>query len=442
MKSYSTRTKLIFQQIGNSSIYKAFSIIINFFLVPLSISYLGSEQYGLWLTIFSFIGWFSFFDFGIGNGLRNKLASSMAIKDVSLSKAYVSTAYFGITSIILFVLLLSIIPFYLIPWDTIFNYKNNNQSIGQVISVVFIIFSVNLVLKMITSIYYADQNSSMSGLIQLLGQIIIVIGIYIALQISTASLLLYASIVLGSQMLVLLLVTIIAFCGRYRLIRPSIKAFDKNLLNDILSLGGKFFLMQITYIIIISTDNFIINYFLGAQEVTIFNIAFKYFMIATMGMSIITEPYWSAFTNAAAQGDIEWIKESVKNLLKISIFMSFAIIFMVFSANIFYELWIGKEIIIPFELTILIGCTTILQVFVQVFIIFINGYGKLKVQLYLGVLLAIINIFLSVLFISYYDFGVISVVIATLITRVVELLVYQKQVFMIINEKAYGIWNQ
>ncbi len=38
--------------------------------VPLTIGYLGSERYGLWITISSVVAMINFADLGIGNGPR------------------------------------------------------------------------------------------------------------------------------------------------------------------------------------------------------------------------------------------------------------------------------------------------------------------------------------------------------------------------------------
>jgi len=438
----SDKTLVILKQIAKSSIYKVCSIALTFFLVPLSIAYLGSEKYGLWLTIFSFIGWFSFFDFGIGNGLRNKLTVALSSNDIPLAKAYVSTAYFSMVFIICSLIAIFIIPFYLIPWESIFNYTNNDESINQLLAIIYLVFSLNLILRMITTIYYADQKSSVSGLIQMTGQIIIFISIYIAMKFSSSSLILYGSIVIGSQMLVLIIASFVSFFGKYSHIRPSIKAFEKKYLKDILSLGGKFFLIQIVAILVFSTDNFIINYYLGAEQVTIYNIAFKYFMFVTMAMTIILEPYWSAFTSATAKNDNAWIKKSIRNLLKISIFASLVVIIMIFIADEAYLRWVGEDIKVPFLLTILIGINTIIQVFMQPIIMYINGVGKLKLQMYNGIFAAVLNIPLSILLAVKYDLGVSGVILATILVRLSGLFIYPIQVYKLINNKSSGIWNQ
>lgn len=436
----SERTRAIIKQIGFSSVYKALSMAISFFLVPLSISYLGSEKYGLWLTIFSFIGWFSFFDFGIGNGLRNRLTKALSLNDMKLAKALVSTAYFSMFFVVSVLIILFIGPFYFVPWESIFNYTGD-ESLSQLIAVVYVIFSINLVLKMITTIYYADQKSSAPGLMNLMGQTIIFISIYIAMQSSSSSLLLYGSVVIGAQMIVFLMISFVAFFGKYSSIKPDLKAFKKEHVKDILSLGGKFFLIQIAAIMIYSTDNFVINYFLGAEQVTVYNIAFKYFMFITMLMSIILEPYWSAFTSATFHNDYLWIKTSIKDLLKLSALASLVIIGMIFIADEAYLLWIGDSIKVPFLLTIFMGINTIIQVFMQPIIMYINGVGKLKIQLLVGLIAAMINIPLSILLAVYFKLGISGIILATIMTRMIGITIYPRQVYKLINKTAKGVWN-
>jgi len=95
----SSRSKNITKHVLLSVIYKGGHIISTFLLVPLTIEFLDTENYGVWLTLSSFIAWFSFFDIGLGNGLRNKFAEAKTRNDLELARGYVSTAYFTIGSI-------------------------------------------------------------------------------------------------------------------------------------------------------------------------------------------------------------------------------------------------------------------------------------------------------------------------------------------------------
>ena len=60
---------------------KGGSILVGLLLVPLTLEYVDSESYGIWLTLSSMVAWISFFDIGINNGLKNKLAESLALKN-------------------------------------------------------------------------------------------------------------------------------------------------------------------------------------------------------------------------------------------------------------------------------------------------------------------------------------------------------------------------
>ena len=115
------RTARAVKNILYSFFIKGYSVIIQFALVPLTLHYLDKFHYGIWLTLASLLEWFNFFDIGIGHGLRNKLAESLAKNEFGLAKIYISTAYAIVTMIFLgFIIIFSVInPF--LNWASILN---------------------------------------------------------------------------------------------------------------------------------------------------------------------------------------------------------------------------------------------------------------------------------------------------------------------------------
>jgi len=73
------RTVLAKKNIIASLLVKGGSILVGLALVPLTIHYVNATQYGIWLTLSSLIGWFSFFDVGLGNGFTIPLHSPGAL---------------------------------------------------------------------------------------------------------------------------------------------------------------------------------------------------------------------------------------------------------------------------------------------------------------------------------------------------------------------------
>ena len=69
------------------------SIAISLIIVPLTINYVNPSRYGIWLTLSAIVGWFSFFNIGLTQGLRNKFAEAKAKGEDDLAQIYVSTTY-------------------------------------------------------------------------------------------------------------------------------------------------------------------------------------------------------------------------------------------------------------------------------------------------------------------------------------------------------------
>ncbi|MFA7572529.1 MAG: hypothetical protein WCY24_02295, partial [Lutispora sp.] len=61
------RTVKLKQNVGASFIIKGVSIILGLIKVPILLSYLDSEKYGVWLTISSILMWIQNFDLGLGH---------------------------------------------------------------------------------------------------------------------------------------------------------------------------------------------------------------------------------------------------------------------------------------------------------------------------------------------------------------------------------------
>lgn len=421
----SDRTKNITKHVLLSFIYKGGSILASFLLVPLTINFLDTENYGVWLTLSSFIAWFTFFDIGLGNGLRNKFAEAKAKGDLTLAKGYVSSAYFTITTVCLALFSLFFVVNFFIDWSIVFNTtKGLQKDLNILMPIVFGFFCLQLVVKLMTTIYTADQQHSTQGKITFITNVNSLLVIWIMTQTSESSLLLFGIVFSVIPVAILVALNFIGFNKRYNIYKPSIKLWKKEYLKDIFGLGIRFFIIQIAAIVLYSTDNIIITQLFGPADVTPYYISFKYFSILTMAFSIIIAPYWSSFTDAYTKNDVVWIKKSMNSLLKFSITFSIMAVLMIFPANWVYNVWVGEEIVIPQLLNIFMALFVISTLLIQPFTYYINGTGKVNIQLALGVLGAIVNIPLSIFFARNLELGTAGVILATLTTGLIGLIVY------------------
>lgn len=439
----SARTKNISKHVLLSFFYKGGSILSSFLLVPLTINYLDTENYGIWLTLSSFIAWFSFFDIGLGHGLRNKFAEAKANDDLSLAKGYVSTAYFTISIIAFSSFIIFLLISYFVDWTQVFNTSDDlHADLRLLMPIVFGFFCLQLVVKLITTIYLADQKHSIQGKIGFISSFSSLVVVWLLTQTTKSSLLLFGVIFSALPVLILLLLNLFSFSKTYSLYKPSLSFFKKVYFKNIFGLGLTFFLIQISGLVLFSTDNFIISKLFLPAEVVPYNIAFKYISIAHMIFIIILSPYWSSITEAYTKQDYDWIKKSMRNLSKFTISFIVMIVIMVIIAPFIYRIWIGNAVYIPFTLTLAMALYFILTIIYAPYTYFINGTGKIKLQMYSVLVTAILNIPLSIFLAKTMNLGVIGVILATIICILPHTILCPIQYFKIINNKAYGIWNR
>lgn len=443
LKIQSSRTKNIKNHVILSFIYKGGSILANFLLVPLTIDYLDTENYGIWLTLTSFIAWFSFFDIGLGNGLRNKFAEARAADDNILARAFVSTGYYtiAIVSLLLFIIFLGINFF--IDWTNVFNTSIFfNNELSYLMPIIFGFFCIQLVVKLITAIYLADQHHSVQVKVQFATQVLSLLIVWLLIQTSEGSLLTFGSIIAAVPVIILISLNLFAFTGDYKIFKPKFSLWKKEYLRDIMGIGFNFFIIQIATIVLYSTDSFIIIRLFGPEHVVPYNIAFKYFSIITMVYSMIVVPYWSSFTEAYIKRDYMWIKSSVKNILILWLIIPFSLIFMILIADWFYDLWIGEKVIVMRSLSISMALFVLLNTFIKIFTYFINGVGKIRLQLYVSIFSMIINVPLSVFFAKYLNIGIPGVILASCISLAFFAFIFPVQYYKIVYLKASGIWDK
>lgn len=439
----STRTKNITKHVFWSLLFKGGHIIATFMLVPLTIKFLDTENYGIWLTLSSFVAWFTFFDIGLGNGLRNKFAEAKAKGDLSLAKGYVSTAYYTIGCICLGFLTLALLISYNINWANIFNTSLVlEEQLQLLMPIVLGCFSLELVLTLITSIYAADQHHSMQGMISFIVSASSLFIIWILTLTTKSSLLFFGAVFSFLPVLVLFLLNIYAFSTRFKHYKPERSFVKKKYFKEIFSLGVTFFIIQISVLVIFSTDNFIITQLFGPEEVVPYNIAYKYMSISSMLFIILLTPYWSSITDANTKGDIDWIKNSIRNLFKFALLTVLLIVILVLMSPFAYKIWLGDLIVVPFTLTISMAIFFTITVLYAPFNFFINGTGKIKLHMYSFAIGALLNIPLSVVLVKYTVLGVEGVIIATIICVLPNLMLFPIQYSKLINKTANGIWNK
>ena len=424
--------------------------ILNFFnfiaimaLVPVSIGYLGEVEYGIWLALHSVLMWLVNMDLGLGNGLRNKLAEAFAHKDIKLARSYVSTSYAIFSTGLLFVIIIYLIIHPFINWALLLNAPQEYfYSLNKLVLFVFVLFCLQFLLRLLSSIINADQRPAVNGVISLSINGLTLLAVIGLSHLHDRSLLTYGILSGFVPVLVFLTGSVIMFFKMYKSIAPNFKFVDLKYSSALIKLGMQFFIIQIAGVIIFTTGNIIITQLFGPASVTVYNVAYKYFYLAPMVFNVIIAPFWSAFTEAYVKQEYDWIKSMMRKLVLIWAGLSSVVVLMIIFSDLAYTLWVGKEIEVPFLLSVLTGLFVIVANWNNIFVYFINGIGKVRLQFYYAVITAIVNIPLSIFLAKNLNMGVSGVMLSTIICLISGSVWAPIQYFKIINNKATGIWNK
>jgi Na+-driven multidrug efflux pump len=113
---------------------------------------------------------------------------------------------------------------------------------------------------------------------------------------------------------------------------------------------------------------------------------------------------------------------------------------MFFIADKIYLLWVGPTVIVPKSVSFVMTLYVIISLLGSTTNTFVNGTGKVRLQLYTAVISIIITIPLAFLFCKVLNFGPAGVIAATLCTTLPTMILWRLQYKKIINGNATGIW--
>lgn len=415
--------------------FKGISVFLNFLVIPILISFLGKIEYGVWVTVFSIVNWIFTFDLGIGQGLRNKLTEALSVKDDVKASQIISTSYVFISIFGFIILILGIISIYFINFQDLLNYKGKTSCYLQNFVLLSLFFSVtNFILSLYKKLYLAIHRSFMVELINVFFQVFYLIFILSWMYFNLEKSLISLIVIFGVLNILVSLVATFVFLRTQKKISFSFKNFNSKEGKLLFGLGGKFFIINISLLVILSTDNIIISNLLGPVFVTDYFTVQKVFQFLIVIFTVVLASSWALYSEAITNKDFNWIRENLKKMNFYFLGIVVLGFFIFFFIDNILNLWIGENIIIiPEGLALCNLIYTFIFCFTNIYMFFINASNKIKLQMYLYIFGAIVNIPLSILFVKILGSST-GVILSTIICFLPLLIVMPLQAKKIIQK--------
>ena len=377
---------------------KGVSLLISLFSTPQYIVFFNDNSVlGVWYTILSVLSWITICDLGLGNGLRNKLTEALTAGDTERAKHYTSSAYCAITIIIIPI---TVIGLALIPFLDLNEFLKLNPNvispltIKLSLAILFVGICLNFIFKTINSVLYAMQKSSVTNFIALITSIIPLCYITFFKSEDIQFNLIALSIVhVLATAVPLITATFFVFLTSLKNCAPTPKYFTKSATKDVMGLGLGFFGAQIFFMLLMSTNELLINTFFLPEYVVEYNIYYKIFTTVGSLFMLALTPLWSKVTQDVAQKRFHILKKTNKLLYVVSGIAFIAQFAIIPFLQWFLDIWLGENsITVDYTTAIIFALFGGIFIFNNALNTIANGMGDLKTQFFVYGIAAVLKV--------------------------------------------------
>jgi O-antigen/teichoic acid export membrane protein len=403
---------------GTALLARAVQVGTSLITIPLTIHYLGNEEFGIWVTISSLLAMATFADFGIGNGVLNIVAYADGQDDRDSIRRAISSGFVVLSAVALVVLGFFAITINWLSWADILHVTSAGarSETAPSILVFAVCFALNIPLDLVQRAQLGLQEGFRSNLWQLLGSIMALAGVIagIHLRISLPALI---AVLAGAPVLATALNTLQFFVFGRPDLRPRLSLVSKSNIRRILSFGTLFFVLQLVVAVSFSADSFIIARVLGVAQVPGYSIPQRMFSLISMMVAILVTPLWPAYAEAISRGDIPWVRKTLaRSLTFVFVLTCAASVVLLLMARLILAWWIGPQFSVPFVLLVGLSLWSIVESCGAANAMFMNGANIVRFQIIVGSIFGVACVTAKVY--ATKRFGIQAVPWATLFTYI------------------------
>jgi O-antigen/teichoic acid export membrane protein len=420
-----------------SGFYKALSGLALFVSIPVLIHYLGNTSYGVWVLVFTLFQWVLLMDFGLSSVLKTKIPELQHTGNTDLINAYVKSTYKICSYIALGIFLLFVLLFAVFDVKNLLNIELENGFVIQLFLLNIFFFCINFVLNTHKALFVSVHKGKFAEQSIAVTQVSFLILLVLTSQsfptLAIENKLYLVSFVNGFVSLLINLIYTLFFFKREKFSFKTKLETPKEYLKSIYRLGMKYMAIQVGGLILFSSDNYILAYFFGPEEIVPYEVVSKYFQFPLMILLAGMAPLWSKFTKHYLERDAIWIKNAFRKFNYFFIVILIGVVLFTLLARPVMTVWISKDFNPPLLLLIFVAVMTALRIFTAFYGYFFNGIGNLRSYLLLLSGSVLIKLPLSYLFIKL-DFGISSVVIASCCCLLIWSFVQPMEAYKIVSD--------
>lgn len=343
------RTRRLVVGIATSLLSRGIGLIAPLILIPFALQSIGAERYGLWTAAASLTAIALFADLGLGNGLLTRLTKTYASGDSAGARQLISSAY-AMTGAI--ALALTSLAFVLVPTLNVGGWLDPKATIptaeaNAIVTVCLMAFAVNIPVTMIQRVQYAYQQVAYSNIWSAAASLTSVAAFVILTELHLSAVTAVGGAVLAIPV-VGLLNTAVFFLLQRRDLFPKRTPPRWTYAQNLLRLGGLFFLLSVLTSVALNLDPLMISRQLGLQSTAEYSVGWK--ITSTLGLfvTLVNLPLWPANGEALARGDTDWVRKATLRMTAISsgLVLAFGLL-LIGPGRVIVDVWLADSGVRP-----------------------------------------------------------------------------------------------
>ena len=316
--------------------------------VPIVLGAVGAEAFGLWISLMSISFLITFADFGLGQGMQNKLAEAFATGRAAEQRRLFWGAFAVLCALAVVVFAVAGPCAALVDVPSLFHLRGGDvrAAAPAAVRVVLAFLCANFPLGLAQRVAYARQRGWMHNLAQACSGVAGLAAIAAAARAGWGLVGIVAvsqsAVVLGNLALLLVQLRQLGWLGQ----RPA--RVDAGTIRELFGLGGFFALQQVLVVVLFALPQVVISTALGAASVTAYNLAQRFFNVFAIVQSAFMVPLWPAYSDAVARAEHAWIRRAlVRSLLATVFFTVLPMGLATLAAPRLIALWVGSRASLP-----------------------------------------------------------------------------------------------
>ncbi len=383
---------------ATSAAAKGIALVTTAVSVPLTLGYLGTERFGVWMTLSALIALLGFTDLGIGNSLLNGVAHAAGRDDRTLIRASVSNGIAMLLAVAVGLGLVFAAAYGHVPWGRMFNVGSATaiEEVGPAAAVLVACFLITMPAGAFQQVRLGLQqgyvNSIFVGIGNIGGLALVVWAIQMRLGLPWLVLAMVGAPLLATLM------NGFALLARSPWLRPTLRDIDFAVARSLLRVGLLFLVLQVAVAVAFTSNSLILAAMIGPAAVAEYAVVSKLFMIPTLLVGFALGPLWPAYREALGRGDVQWVRgtfgRSIRLSLSVGGLLSAALVVIGLPL---IAVWVGTSSVQPsFGLVLAIGIWTVLSAVGNAVAMLLNAAQVMRFQVVTAVLMATTNILISI----------------------------------------------